>query len=244
MKIFYAVFFILAIAAAAFFTFGRMSALDAPPAMPQGHLAAAIPAAPAGWKSTEMALGETEEVERSAEKILNNTDFLNRRYESKDGLEFGLYISYWGPGKTTPRSASSHTPDWCWTRNGWKVDPDKSLAEFYPGAGSVPLTSAYYREYDYDAGGGRSIHRRVAFWCIVGDEKYSYSEKSSQIPNLFSWLYSALKYNKGNLPHIYFIRVDSSDSFDVLKQDKGFNEVMDAVGRLAAGKDKIKGWAN
>ena len=62
----------------------------------EGRLKTAIPYEIDGWTSKDSGLGDTEEVQRAAEKVLNVTDYVNRTY-SKNGADFTVYIAYWKP---------------------------------------------------------------------------------------------------------------------------------------------------
>lgn len=91
----------------------------------EGRLKTAIPYEMDGWTSKDSGLGDTEEVQRAAEKVLNVTDYVNRTY-SKNGTDFTVYIAYWKPDTMEIHRASSHSPDRCWVANGWKnIDSEK-----------------------------------------------------------------------------------------------------------------------
>ena len=92
---------------------------------PEKHLEIAMPMDFDGLKGRDIPLGNTEEVTRATEKILAVNEFLNREYTLPDGRKFSVYISYWAPKKEPVRVASTHTPDRCWVRNGWKNDDSK-----------------------------------------------------------------------------------------------------------------------
>ncbi len=219
--------------AAAYFVFTKFDGGTAPEGRPTGHIAEIVPAKPGVWESEDMPLGSTEEVKRSAEKILATSEFLNRRYSDKSGREFNVYIAYWEPGKVTPRHAVNHTPDSCWVRNGWKRIDNSSRSDCMPGKQRVPLFPAFYREYTYEVSAGKTVKRNVVFWCVIGDETFNFSEGGSAFFNPVEWFKSILKYSVTGMKDIYFIRVDSSFNFDDFKSDEGFNEVMDSLGKLA-----------
>jgi hypothetical protein len=87
---------------------------------PRGpHLAAAVPASLPGWTAREVPLGANEFLSSEAEKVLNYDEVVNREF-SRGAETFSVYVAYWGAGKMPTRLVASHTPDRCWTENGWK----------------------------------------------------------------------------------------------------------------------------
>ena len=77
-----------------------------------------VPLKLTGWEGRDVPLGPNEFIAGEVEKILNYDQVLNREYR-RNGEAFGVYIAYWGPGKMPTRLVASHTPDRCWTENGW-----------------------------------------------------------------------------------------------------------------------------
>ena len=95
-----------------------LGSLRTPPPTRPPHLAEKISARPAGWTSQEVPLGASEFMANEVEKVLKYDDFINREYR-RGADRFGLYVAYWGPGKMPTQLVASHTPDRCWTENGW-----------------------------------------------------------------------------------------------------------------------------
>ena len=82
------------------------------------HLSDTLPTDLPGWNVEDQELGETEAVRAAADKQLQLDDFVYRTYQ-KGRLSFDIYMAYWGPGKMPVQMVASHTPDRCWTENGW-----------------------------------------------------------------------------------------------------------------------------
>jgi hypothetical protein len=83
------------------------------------HLAQQVPAAIIGWRGRNVPLGPNEFLQSTATRILNYDDYVYREFTRAD-LHFGVYVAYWGSGKMPTRFVASHTPDRCWTENGWR----------------------------------------------------------------------------------------------------------------------------
>ena len=83
------------------------------------HLKTTLPREVPGWEVDDKALGETEAVHAAVDKWLRLDDFVFRSY-SRGRVHFDVYVAYWGPGKMPVQMVASHTPDRCWTENGWK----------------------------------------------------------------------------------------------------------------------------
>lgn len=81
-------------------------------------LAAKLPLAPAGWVGRDEPLGNTERLRSAVEQNLNFDDHVNRVFE-KQGKVFGAYVGYWSAGRMPVQKVASHTPDRCWSENGW-----------------------------------------------------------------------------------------------------------------------------
>ena len=82
------------------------------------HLAQSVPAHVAGWSSRDVPLGQNEFLASEAEKVLNYDEVVYREF-TRGRVTFGVYVAYWGAGKMPTRLVASHTPDRCWTENGW-----------------------------------------------------------------------------------------------------------------------------
>ena len=85
------------------------------------QLGATLPKAVTGWEAADEPLGPTEFLQTAVEKSLNYDDMVNRLYRS--GVRsFGLYVAYWSPGRMPVQKVASHTPDRCWSENGWTCE--------------------------------------------------------------------------------------------------------------------------
>lgn len=195
-----------------------------------GFLASKIPLRIGGMAGVDKPLGNTEEVIRASEKVLNVSDFLNREYTTASGIKFTLYISYWSKNKERITNASSHTPDRCWVKNGWKNRSGKAKVVDSLAAGGKKLMPAYYREYSIETGFGEE-RRNVYYWFVADGKHYDFGKnKSSYIPNPWVWLKSGLFIGS---PEMYFIRLDSSSDMSLILEDGDAQKLLEYLGGLA-----------
>jgi len=192
---------------------------EPPPARAPG-LEAAIPAVVPGWTSRALPLGPSEFVATAAEKVLNFDEVLNREYASA-GRSFGLYVAYWGPGKMPSRLVASHTPDRCWTENGWRC---RAMRFRQPeSVGGTPLQPAEWRLFDPPQGGPPVY---VLYWHLVDGRVYDYGDRFNAIPDPYRWWKDVVQQVVLGNREQYFIRLTSTQPLDTLWNDPGFLAVV------------------
>lgn len=198
---------------------------------PEKHLEAAIPMDFDGLKGRDIPLGATEEVMRATEKILAVNEFLNREYTMPDGRRFSVYISYWAPKKEPVRVASTHTPDRCWVRNGWKNDDSKKKQHEVLNVAGKNLMPAYYREYTVE--NMEKIYRRyVWFWFVVDGKRYDYKTSDNYAPNPIMYVKNMVEDALQGSPEMYFVRIDSDIPLAELFKAKEFKSALEKLGEL------------
>lgn len=196
----------------------------------EGRLKHAIPVAVGNWTSTDNQLGDTEEVQRAAEKVLNLSDYVNRSYKNGD-TEFTVYIAYWKPDTMEIHRASSHSPDRCWVANGWKNIAEKKTKFDSLDIDGEKLFGGYSRAYKISTDRG-DVERFVWYWHIVDGKPYGYGKMDNFTPTISNWLKGVFSRVLEGMPEQYFIRIDSSTPLETLKTDEGFKTVMKSVGKL------------
>ncbi len=190
------------------------------------HLAHSIPAELPGWTGREVPLGANEFMSGEVEKVLNYDEFVSREY-SRSGERFGVYVAYWGAGKMPTRLVASHTPDRCWTENGWRCLQMKfKAAETFEGAALQP---AEWRVFE-PPNGGASIY--VMYWHLVEGRTYDYGERFNNIPDPVLWWKDAVQQALLGSREQYFIRLTSTEPLENLWSDPGFCDVLRGLGRL------------
>jgi hypothetical protein len=191
----------------------QIEEVDHPP------LAQAIPQSLNGWEVEDLPLGPTESVTEQSLKILNLDDYVYRQYSSALG-RFSVYVAYWGPGKMPIRLVNQHTPDRCWTENGWsctdrRFNVEKSVA-------GKDLLPAQWGEYEINGQANESY-----FWHIVDGEAYWFGgERQNTSTSITSVLLDLKNFTVGNDPEQYFVRIVSGQSLDKLWEHRGFQRVM------------------
>lgn len=198
-------------------------------------LAGRFPLHAAGWSGIDEPLGPTEFVQSAVEKNLNYDDVVNRIYR-QPGRTFGLYVAYWSPGRMPVQKVASHTPDRCWSENGWKCEELRSGERVPTGAGE--LIPAYWRRFATP--GTTSARTYVLYWHLVGGEPYDYGDGLNRRPNPVRWWRETLHYAIKGSAEQYFIRLTSDRPFEEIRNDPGFQEVLAALAKLglAAASDK------
>ncbi len=190
------------------------------------HLAQAVPATTGGWTSREVPLGPNEFLSSEAEKVLNYDEVLNREY-SRGGESFGVYVAYWGAGKMPTRLVASHTPDRCWTENGWRcLDMKfKQPVTF----GGVALQPAEWRLFEPPLGGSPVY---VFYWHLVEGRTYDYGGRFNNVPSVRLWWKDAVQQAVLGSREQYFIRLTSTEPLENLWSDPGFAGVLRGLEQL------------
>lgn len=179
----------------------------------------AIPESLPGWETTELDLGPTESVTEASERILNLDDFVHRRYSSPRG-SFSVYVAYWGPGKMPIRLVSQHTPDRCWTENGWTCTDRRFNVQKF--VGGEELQPAQWGEYAI-----QEFENESYFWHVVnGEAKWFAGESMNTRTTVGSFVTDLRNFTFNKKPDQYFVRIVSQQSLDELWQLPGFQRVM------------------
>jgi hypothetical protein len=190
------------------------------------HLNDHIPQAAAGWSVADVPLGPNEFLVNQVERILNYDEFVFRQF-SRGRDSFSVYVAYWGPGKMPTRLVASHTPDRCWTENGWRcLDMRFKESEIAPG---VQLQPADWRLFEPPGGGPAQY---VLFWHLVEGKAYDYGERFNAVPHPVKWWKDAVQQALFGSREQYFIRITSDRPFELIRDDPAFIELLEGLGRL------------
>lgn len=190
-------------------------------------LARRIPAEIDGWIVRDDPLGPTEFLQTAVEKTLNFDDVINRTYR-KGNLSFGVYVAYWSPGRMPVQKVASHTPDRCWSENGWRCEEMRAGERLSTREGE--LRPAYWRLFSTPV--AASARQYVLYWHIVGDELYDYGDGFNRRPDPLKWWRETVHYAiKGSVEQ-YFFRLTSNRPFEEILQDPGFQEVLSSLAKL------------
>lgn len=185
-----------------------------------------VPRTLAGWSVRDEPLGPNEVTRTAAEKILNYDDYVFRIFE-KDGKQIGVYVAYWAAGRLPVQKVASHTPDRCWTENGWRCEEMRFAEPVL--AGDVHLMPAQWRRFTPPK---EAAEQYVIFWHLVGDQLYDYGARFNARPDLVKWWRDTLKYAFSGSEAQYFVRVTSNRPFEELAQEPAWAELVEALGRL------------
>lgn len=190
-----------------------------------GKLGAVLPESLAGWQSRELEIGSSEMLIKTAERVLRFDDYVYREYRKGDRI-VSIYVAYWRPGRAAPREIAMHTPDQCWTANGWACREQRHAIQL--GGYAPQLAAGEWRLFSTPA--GESTY--VQFWHLVGGEVYDHGERLQNASSAWRvWRVSVKQALKG-LPEQYFIRLTSNRDFETLAAEPGWTELVAALGRL------------
>lgn len=189
-------------------------------------LAERVPLSIHGWAGFDESLGATEFLQSSVEKNLNYDDMVNRRY-TKGTTVLGVYVGYWTPGRMPVQKVASHTPDRCWSENGWTCLADRFPYEVP--TGQAVLFPAYWREFTAP---GSQKPTYVLYWHLVGGEPYDYGGGFNQSLSPVAWWKETLHYAFKGSAEQYFIRLTSNKPFEELWDDPGVQEIVAALAEL------------
>jgi len=202
------------------------------PVTREKHLAALVPLELPGWSGKDVPLGPNEFIAGEVEKVLNFDDALNREY-SRGAKSFAVYVAYWGYGKMPTRLVASHTPDRCWTENGWRcLEMKFKQEERFEGE---TLQPAEWRLFE-PPGGGKPTY--VLFWHLVEGRVYDYGERFNAVPDPFLWWKDAVQQAVMGSREQYFIRLTSSAPLETLWSDPGFGEVLRGLKAIGLSVDR------
>ena len=188
---------------------------------PRGpHVAALIPTSLPGWRVKNVPLGPTEFLTGQVEKTLNFDEAVSREY-SRAGASFGVYVAYWGAGKMPTRLVASHTPDRCWTENGWTCLEMRFRQQL--AANGTALQPAEWRRVQPPDGGAPTY---VLYWHLVEGRVYDQGGRFNAVPHPLAWWKDAVQQALLGSREQYFVRLTSTVPLESLWGDPGFAEVL------------------
>jgi len=190
------------------------------------RLGAAVPLELSGWKGRDVPLGPNEFMTGAVERVLNYDEALNREY-TREGASFGVYVAYWGAGKMPTQLVASHTPDRCWTENGWRcLEMKFRQAPVFEGRALQP---GEWRLFEPPRGGEPTY---VLYWHLVEGKPYDYGERFNATPHPLQWAKDAAQQALLGNREQYFIRLTSNPPLEDLWSDPGFAAVLRGLGEL------------
>ncbi len=192
-----------------------------------------IPPMLSGWKGRDEPLGPNEFMQSAVEKTLNYDDFVNRIYE-RGGRSVGIYVAFWTAGRMPVQKVASHTPDRCWTENGWVCDDARFPEKLTSGAGR--LKPAYWRIFRPPGAVGQGAQQYVLYWHLVGNELYDYGDGFNQRADPIKWWKETVHYAIKGSAEQYFIRLTSNVPFEDLQDDPGYQELLESLADLGLGE--------
>jgi hypothetical protein len=177
-----------------------------------------------GWEARDLPVGETEFVASAVERILKYDDVLYRTFQ-RGNVNIGVFISYWGRGKSSVREVSAHTPDRCWTTSGWQVvSIDNQVPmDFH----TFQLMPAEQRVFTFH---GTPMY--VKFWHIVGGEPFFSGSRFNAVPNPLTFVQDFFQEMQVGRQEQYFVRITSSVPFSEIEYDPAYLAIIEDLRNL------------
>ena len=189
------------------------------------HLYQFVPEELAGWEARDLELGPNEFLAERSERILKFNEFIYREF-TRGNVTFSVYIAYWAPGRMPVREVSTHTPDRCWTENGWFCT-DMIFRKELDVAGD-PLQPAEWRIFQDPQ--GNDVH--VLFWHLIEGEIYDFGSRFNAIPSPRLWVKDVFRQAFIGSPEQYFIRLTANQPWEDIWYEQGVVEVLRGIRAL------------
>jgi len=189
------------------------------------HLSALFPEVLPGWQVRDLPLGATEYQSEVVSRVLNYDDVLYREYRRGE-VRFAVYVAYWGAGRMPVRLVASHTPDRCWTENGWQCTAMRFDERIPLGDGmSAPGDWRRFRDPNGDT-------MYVIFWHLIDGEVHDYGERFNAVPHPLEWWKDAIDQAMHGSREQYFVRLTANVPLESLWHEPGIRSVVDRLREL------------
>jgi hypothetical protein len=188
---------------------------------PRGpHLDAAVPSQVPGWRVEDLPLGQNEAVRNAVVKTLNYDEVAYREY-IRSGLAVGVYVAYWGPGKMPTRMVASHTPDRCWTENGWTCQEMRFQQKVsFDGVAWQPVE---WRIFQPPSSGQQTY---VYYWHLVDGRVLDQGGRFNAVPHPLYWWRDTIQQALRGSREQYFIRITAPVPIEQIWSDPSFAPVL------------------
>ena len=191
-----------------------------------------VPAELPGWQARDEPLGANELLRGQVEAMLNYDAYVYRVFVRGD-KQIGVYLAYWRKDRMPVSRVASHTPDRCWTENGWNCEsmtfnevwPVPGGGTFQPGQRRVFLSPNNTRE-------------NVVFWHLVNGKAFDFGERFTLFTHPGKWFRDTLAYAALGSGEQCFIRLTSNRPFEELAGDPGWEQLLGALGKLGLAEKK------
>jgi len=202
-----------------------LSAGDVSTARAVGFLKGKIPETLSGWQAREEPLGANEVVKGQVEAILNYDDYVFRVF-TRGTTHIGVYVAYWKRDRMPVSRVASHTPDRCWTENGWTCE-SMEFNEVWTTA-DQNLQPTRRRVFISPT----STRENVAFWHLVNGKAFDFGERFTLFTHPGKWIRDTVSYAALGSEEQYFVRLTSDRPFEEFKGDPGWETLLQALAEL------------
>lgn len=191
-----------------------------------GALRDKIPGILSGWQGRDEPLGATEVARGKVEAILNFDDCVFKVFTRGD-THLGVYVAYWRKDRMPVSRVASHTPDRCWTENGWECRETR-FNEIWTTPRGIRFQPGQRRLFNAPT----NQPEHVIFWHLVNGRAFDFGERFTLFTHPGKWLRDTARYAALGSGEQYFIRLTSNRPFEELKSDKGWSELCAALANL------------
>ncbi len=126
------------------------------------------------------------------------------------------------------RLVTIHTPDRCWTENGWtclEATFNEQL-RFDRQPGFPPAQRRVFQPPT------RQPNVNVRFWLTTSGQPYDFGHRLNIVPSPLKWLGQVVEECFTESGEQLFVRIASNQSFESFDGDPGYEKVMTAVSTL------------
>ncbi len=198
-------------------------------------LASILPDVIEGWRTHDMPMAESEEMQARVQGILLYDDAVFRIFE-KDGTQISVYVAYWSPGKAPYHRVAVHTPDTCWVHSGWdRLDRTHALERTVDGQPLLPMECGVFER------NGNIQH--VAFWHIVGNAVYNYAQTGwdtdwrSRLSRALLFVNDIESHGLNLRQEQFFVRISSNRPIDDIWGEPAFQEILRSLSVIGLTRD-------
>lgn len=191
------------------------------------HLQQALPRVLDGVIIRDIPLGATEPGDEIVRRVLRCDEVVYRSYTTSRGA-FEVLAIYWGANRIPSQLVASHTPDRCWSDNGWRCLQMRFQERFVSEGRS--LHPGEWRIFE-SPGAEKKIH--VIYWHMVGNTPYPYGRNFNWAPNPFRYWTQQASYVVFGSEEQYFVRLSSERPFEELQAEAEFRHVLDRLAVIA-----------
>ena len=184
-----------------------------------------LPAAIPGWSVHDEPLGDTDYQQATIARSLRFDGCVHRVFQRADRY-VSVFVAWWAPGRLPTRLIAFHSPDICWTAQGWRCTAF---------AHRQPLTVAGHAWHPAEARTFVDAHgekSHVLFWLLVAGEPYDFGPGLGRLPGPAAW-FGDLRTRFARRPQDHlFVRLATNGAWEDCLGDAALAAALAPLGAL------------